>query len=347
MFCYCCKVLCIFFAKNVIVNSRKSRINDSWWFNIVFSLFIIFFCFLSELYFIKGEILCQLWLDENQMSSYTSTNRWCVKITGLSTDITTSDLSNQFELTTQRIRLPEPQGYSSECYALIDGFKSEKEAVRFVSGWNEAFKRGRIGMRCELDTTVTDEANITTKFTEDNDSYRSRGDSHSKKRTPCRHGDSCFTVDCPYKHSPEWRACKEGAQCDDFDCTANHPRNRKIKCKYGSACQNRKSGCSYLHPGANKPKRSFGNDEQSYQHRIHHSSDRSTKVRDNDDDERTHFHKQRSPFQSDDEDFPKVRHDNFFFTFTCIDSNLIRYQMIVGIETIHHNNITSNQSKLE
>ncbi len=102
------------------------------------------------------------------------------------------------------------------------------------------------------------------------DRHSSQGKAHTR-RTPCRHGDSCFTADCPYKHSSEWRACKNGAQCDDFDCSANHPRNRKNKCVHGSAC--RKPGCSYLHPNTNKSKSSYDNDGRNYTNQAHNSSD--------------------------------------------------------------------------
>ncbi|CAF1574484.1 unnamed protein product [Didymodactylos carnosus] len=101
------------------------------------------------------------------MISYTSTNRSRVKITGLSPNVTAFDLSNQFEITSQLISIPKSQTNSAKWYAWIDGFENEEQAVVFASEWNEAFKHGRIGIRCEIDTATdtskVHESSITIK----------------------------------------------------------------------------------------------------------------------------------------------------------------------------------------
>jgi hypothetical protein len=86
------------------------------------------------------------------MASRRATNRWRVKITGLPTNVSISDLSNQFKVESQLIIIPKSQSNSSKWYALIDGFESEEQAIIFISEWNETFKRGRICIKCEIDT---------------------------------------------------------------------------------------------------------------------------------------------------------------------------------------------------
>jgi hypothetical protein len=107
------------------------------------------------------------------MTSYKATNRWRIKITGITSDVTVFDLSNQFELTPQRISIRKTQTNSSKCYALIDGFESKEQAVAFASEWNEAFTRARISMRCEIDTTAdtstAHESNVTIESNDDDD----------------------------------------------------------------------------------------------------------------------------------------------------------------------------------
>jgi hypothetical protein len=85
------------------------------------------------------------------MTSNTSTDSWRVKITGLSPNVTASDLSDQFDVKPHLISIPKSQTDSSKWYALIDGFESAEQAVVFASEWNEAFIRGRIGIICEID----------------------------------------------------------------------------------------------------------------------------------------------------------------------------------------------------
>ena len=77
---------------------------------------------------------------------------WSVKITGLATDVTQDDLSNQFGISPHRITVPEDQPPSSRSYALIDGFANQEQADAFVSEWNDAFSHARIRIRCELDS---------------------------------------------------------------------------------------------------------------------------------------------------------------------------------------------------
>ncbi|CAF4787695.1 unnamed protein product [Rotaria sp. Silwood1] len=132
---------------------------------------------------------------------------------------------------------------------------------------------------------------------EHDDLYSSQPRTHSK-RTACRHGDSCYSVDCPYRHSSEWRACKKGAQCKDYACSASHPRNRKAKCRHGSECWT--MDCSYLHPNKNKSKPSSYDDGQSARRCSDNSSDRMEK-----------FDENSSHFQSNEDDFVK---DQYTYT---------------------------------
>ncbi|CAF3844369.1 unnamed protein product [Rotaria sordida] len=248
----------------------------------------------------------------------TSGHQWRVKIMGLGQYVTVIQLSNQFEVEPQQISIHKSQTHSSKLYALINGFKSEEQAIIFLSKWNDIFTDTEINISYELDTDTNESSpkknsdSNRSQFTSSNrstynhesdddddasnspygirtnraliyatnsmltdrtrdsyqqdrdDSYSSQSKTHSK-HTQCRHGDSCYTADCPYRHSPEWRACKKGAQCKDYACSANHPRNRKAKCKHGSECWT--ASCSYLHPNTNKSESSYDDDnDQSYSH---------------------------------------------------------------------------------
>ncbi|CAF2782001.1 unnamed protein product [Rotaria sp. Silwood2] len=131
-----------------------------------------------------------------------------------------------------------------------------------------------------------------------NNPYSSQPGTHSK-RTPCRHGDSCFSADCPYRHSPAWRACKKGVQCKDYACSANHPRNRKAKCKHGSACWT--ADCSYLHPNTNKSEPSYDDDDDNQSVRRH--SDNSSDLSGTHDEKWSHQRSSYSHFQSNEDNF--------------------------------------------
>ena len=139
--------------------------------------------------------------------------------------------------------------------------------------------------------------------TSNNNYKQNLDDRHERthsKRNLCRHGDNCFTANYPYKHSPNRRACKNRAQCTDFYCSANHPRNRKEKCKYNSNCK--KSDCSYLHP---KPESLYDNDDWHDDSQARHSSSRSKKY----DKDKSHS------YDSNEEKIDhKVRLDNNYWT---------------------------------
>ena len=165
------------------------------------------------------------------MSSHAERDRWRVKVTGLSSDVTVGILCNQFEIASHRINI------SGKC-AFIDGFYNEEEAETFVSEWNQQFRRAHIDMKCQLDgdtnTRSAYESNYSTEYGEDD---------HSKKKTPCRYGDRCYNDHCPYQHSPERH--EEPPRRQD----------RKIDCRYGSACRDKQFGCPYLHPDQKESKR--------------------------------------------------------------------------------------------
>ncbi|CAF5017855.1 unnamed protein product, partial [Rotaria magnacalcarata] len=126
----------------------------------------------------------------------------------------------------------------------------------------------------------------------------------SSKRTPCRHGDSCFSADCPYRHSRDWRACKNGTRCNDYTCSDNHPPNRKGKCRHGNTC--RKVDCLYLHPIANKSKRPDQNDSQRVRHYSSDSCDQSETYH----QEQSHSKRSYSNQQSNEDDFSKESSKN-------------------------------------
>ncbi|CAF1005352.1 unnamed protein product, partial [Didymodactylos carnosus] len=141
-------------------------------------------------------------------------------------------------------------------------------------------------------------------FQQDRDDlYSSQRRTHSR-RTPCRHGDSCFNADCSYKHSPGWHACTNGAQCNDFACSANHPRNRKKKCVHGTVC--RKPDCSYLHPNTNKSKFSYDNNDQNYSNHAHNLPYRSKTFA----DENSQYNRPDLYFQSNENDFTEESYNN-------------------------------------
>ena len=79
--------------------------------------------------------------------------RWRVKVIGVALSSTPDNLSDQFDVPTRRVTIPEGQSASSRSYALIDGFVSQEHASTFVEEWNDAFSHARIGIRCELDST--------------------------------------------------------------------------------------------------------------------------------------------------------------------------------------------------
>ena len=103
------------------------------------------------------------------MSSFRNQRVWQIKISGLSPNVTPVELSSQFEVSIERIDIPKYQQSSSDWYALINGYESEEQAVVFGSEWNEAFIRGRIGIRCEVHmatdaSTVNHSTGRTIKF---------------------------------------------------------------------------------------------------------------------------------------------------------------------------------------
>ena len=75
---------------------------------------------------------------------------------------------------------------------------------------------------------------------------------NSSNLTVCRHGDDCYTANCPYKHSSSWKVCESGKNCENFDCSATHPPGRLKPCRYNSACH--KQDCPYLHPDVHRVK---------------------------------------------------------------------------------------------
>lgn len=79
--------------------------------------------------------------------------RWRVKVIGVALSSTPDNLSDQFDVPTRRITIPEGQSASSRSHALIDGFVSQEQASAFVEEWNDAFSHARIGINCELDST--------------------------------------------------------------------------------------------------------------------------------------------------------------------------------------------------
>ncbi|CAF3679582.1 unnamed protein product [Rotaria socialis] len=256
------------------------------------------------------------------------TNR--VKITGFGSSITVGDLSKKFEVSQHRITFTKSQTQSSKWYAFIDGFESYRQANNFVSKWSTIFTDAEINLTCELDTDTTksrmneltskrnfnsnrstnshesdDDTPMNPKDTSKGDYQRDFDDSYSNqpktssKRTSCRHGDSCFSADCPYKHSRDWRACKNGTRCNDYTCSDNHPPSRKGKCRHGNTC--RKADCLYLHPIANKSKHPDQNDSQRVRHYSSDSSDQSETYR----QEQSHSKRSYSNQQSNEDDFGK------------------------------------------
>ena len=120
------------------------------------------------------------------MLSFRNKTIWQVKISGLSSNITADELSSQFEVSAERIDIPKYQQSSSNCYALINGFENEEQAVTFGSEWNEVFVRGRMGIKCEVNM-ATDESTINHSIDEqisfvhsyrstDNDDFNSNDD---------------------------------------------------------------------------------------------------------------------------------------------------------------------------
>lgn len=172
--------------------------------------------------------------EKQRMPSHAERDRWRVKVTGLSSDVTVVILCNQFEIASHRINI------SGRC-AFIDGFDDENEAKTFVSDWNQQFRRAHMDMKCQLD----DDTNTTSAY---QSNFSTEYDDHSKKRTPCRYGDRCHNPHCSYQHSPERRFTQYGAKSHDSDDEPPRRQDRKIDCRYGSACREKQSGCPYVHP---------------------------------------------------------------------------------------------------
>ena len=180
------------------------------------------------------------------MSSFEDRNRWRVKVTGVSTDATVVELCNQFQVASHRINISKPQSHSSRSYAIIHGFDDEEEADTFISKWNDQFRRARINIKCEIDSN-------NNAMSLDDVPYPTQTGNNSKRHYPCRHGDKCYTADCPYQHSPQWRFYKPSAPSNDYDDSTAQSRTRKNPCRYGNDCRKIRSGCPYEHPDDERP----------------------------------------------------------------------------------------------
>lgn len=65
-----------------------------------------------------------------------------------------------------------------------------------------------------------------------------------KAGIPCKSGDGCKTLSCPFAHSQA--ACKKGDKCIIAGCVFRHPWARKRVCSSGEGC--RIFTCAFLHP---------------------------------------------------------------------------------------------------